>query len=302
MSLRAATAVAPFVKTKWNRTSPYNQLVVFKVVSNTPYTGCTATAMAQIMKYHSHPAKGIKATEAYKTSLGTNIPSEDLTKVTYNWANMSEIYNNNSTTAQKNEVAKLMYHVGISARMDYTPSGSGASLYRAALALIQNFNYHPSLQYIQKGTTPATEWKNKIKEELTAKRPILYAGYSTSGHAFVCEGYDKNGLFAFNWGWGNYLDGYFNIDALIVGGRDYSQRHEMIMGIKPNTGNPIFYMTLSSALYTYDTTSQKVGGTFNTRIYLKNTGNAKFQGYYTIALTDASGNVKYILDLPLINI
>ncbi len=45
--------------------------------------------------------------------------------------------------------------------------------------------------------------------------PILYGGQSTSvGHEFVCDGYDGNGYFHFNWGWGGMSDGYFILDAL----------------------------------------------------------------------------------------
>jgi len=297
MSSRAATSVAPLTKMKWNQGSPYSDAIPFKDGGSTPPVGCTATAMVQIMKYHSYPAKGIKATEAYTTRNGLfKVPSVDLTKVTYNWANMPNEYTSSSTAAQKSEVAKIMYHAGIAAKMDYKAGGSGASLYDAALALKENFNYDPTLQYIRKGTTSATEWKNKIKEELTAKRPILYAGYSTVGHAFVCDGYDKNGFFSFNWGWGGrYNDGYYNIDALIVGFYDFSQRHEMIMGIKPAQVTSTPNLTHTKGLTT-NATSKKPGESFTTTVTIKNSGKGKFEGYHAVALTDANGNVKYVLN------
>ena len=36
----------------------------------------------------------------------------------------------------------------------------------------------------------------------------------SSAHAFVCDGYDGEGLFHFNWGWDGKADGYFAIDFL----------------------------------------------------------------------------------------
>ncbi len=58
---RATTEVAPLIQTKWNQNKYYNNLC--PAVSDGPegkaYTGCVATAMAQIMKYWSYPSSGI---------------------------------------------------------------------------------------------------------------------------------------------------------------------------------------------------------------------------------------------------
>lgn len=42
--------VEPLLKSKWGQSEPYNELCGY------PYTGCVATAMAQIMYYHRWPA------------------------------------------------------------------------------------------------------------------------------------------------------------------------------------------------------------------------------------------------------
>ena len=42
--------VTPLLKSKWGQSEPYNELCGY------PYTGCVATAMAQIMRYHRWPA------------------------------------------------------------------------------------------------------------------------------------------------------------------------------------------------------------------------------------------------------
>ena len=44
---------------------------------------------------------------------------------------------------------------------------------------------------------------------------MVYCGSSDSGgHAFVCDGYDGNGLFHINWGWSGLGDGYFALAVL----------------------------------------------------------------------------------------
>ena len=44
---------------------------------------------------------------------------------------------------------------------------------------------------------------------------MYYSGHGTSGgHAFVCDGYDGDGYYHFNWGWGGYCDGNFLLSDL----------------------------------------------------------------------------------------
>ena len=48
-------------------------------------------------------------------------------------------------------------------------------------------------------------------------RPLFYSGsdtYGAGGHAFVCDGYDNNDFFHFNWGWGGRDDAWCAIGAL----------------------------------------------------------------------------------------
>ena len=66
------------------------------------------------------------------------------------------------------------------------------------------------------------QWDNMVKTDLAAGRPVLYAGQSNrnddegtvaGAHAFVLDGYDTNGLFHVNWGWGGNCNGYFSTSA-----------------------------------------------------------------------------------------
>ena len=48
-------------------------------------------------------------------------------------------------------------------------------------------------------------------------RPLFYSGsdtYGAGGHAFICDGYDNNDFFHFNWGWGGRDDAWCAIGAL----------------------------------------------------------------------------------------
>lgn len=201
------------IKTKWNQDYPYNQLIPFSINGTSkPPTGCVATAMAQIMKYYNYPARGKKRTIAY-----SSIPAIDLTQYTYDWNNMLNEYYiegvSGNTEAQKNAVALLMYHFGASAKMDYGIT-SGATTNDAVKALIEYFGYDEDIFSVYRNHYDNEEWNALIKKEINNQRPVYYTGLSKNeGHAFICDGYDENGLFHFNWGWGGYLDGYFSLDA-----------------------------------------------------------------------------------------
>ncbi|MCH5238033.1 MAG: C10 family peptidase, partial [Muribaculaceae bacterium] len=79
--------------------------------------------------------------------------------------------------------------------------------------------------------------------------PLVYDGPALDGgHSFVCDGYDGNGYFHFNWGWGGMSDGYYLLDALNpdefgIGGAagGYNLGQQVILNISPKkieTGVP----------------------------------------------------------------
>jgi hypothetical protein len=58
-----------------------------------------------------------------------------------------------------------------------------------------------------------------LKEQFDLGWPVYYSGYSDDGgHAFVCDGYNDEDLFHFNWGWGGSSDGWFVIDEIDFAG------------------------------------------------------------------------------------
>ena len=123
--------IAPMVKTKWNQGSPYNNLCPIYSGSSRSVTGCVATAMAQVMKYHEWPKDETKSIPGYTTS-GYKLTLDGLDPVTFDWANMLNVYGTSATAAQKTAVATLMKYCGYSVKMNYGPS-SGA--YTQAVAI-----------------------------------------------------------------------------------------------------------------------------------------------------------------------
>ena len=248
---KATVVVEPLIQTFWDQGDPYNQLC--PTVSGTAtYTGCVATAMAQVMKFWNWPIKG-KGSKSYRWNNQTL--SADFENTTYDWANMTNTYDENSTEAQQTAVATLMYHCGVSVSMDYGTDGSGAYSTDVASAMTSYFRYNSSISYKTKQGN-SSNWLTLLKTDLDARRPVYYSGSgSGGGHAFVCDGYDSNNYFHFNWGWSGMYDGYFLVNNLNPGtggagsgsSGTYNSSQAAIFGIQPTYSN-ISAPTLNATL------------------------------------------------------
>lgn len=232
------TSVPELLTTRWGQDTPYNLQCPEYTVNNVKYnyvTGCVATAMAQIMKYHNYPEKGYGKT-IYRLNPGdgaTLTIEADFGNTTYDWANMLDSYiPGRYNDEQANAVATIMYHCGVSVRMNYAKDGSGAFSYDACTALRTNFLYDKNIKHYSRDFMPNEEWMNIIYRELNDNCPILYGGVTTAnaGHAFVFDGYDTDGLVHVNWGWNGESNGYYDVASL----NGFSEGQNMVIIRLPN--------------------------------------------------------------------
>lgn len=245
----ATTIVAALVQTQWDQDPLYNNLCPSNPsTGELTVTGCVATAMAQIMKYWGYPSQGI-GSHSYtpSSSLNLGVQYVNFGATTYQWNDMPIQLSNSSTTTQINAVATLMYHCGVSVEMMYniaSNGGSGAYTEDIPYALITYFNYKTTANIKYKSNySDINDWISMLKTELNASRPIEYNGRgSAGGHAFICDGYDSDDYFHFNWGWGGRNDGFYALTNLVPGsggagggGYDFTTQQCAIFGIEPST-------------------------------------------------------------------
>ena len=222
--------VSPLIYTRWRQRSPYNMFCPGESV-----TGCVAIVMAQIMKYWECPVRGTGSHSYVHDTYGTLSANFGATE--YDWENMPVAADNYSSTVVKQAVATLLYHCGVSVDMKYSPDGSSAPAAKVVEAMPQYFSYSPSMSLVYQRDYTDNQWKQLLKDELDALRPMFYAGQDRSAHAFICDGYDTSDYFHFNWGWGGTLDGYFAIGALNPGTYGpYNVLNYAIIDIKPADG------------------------------------------------------------------
>ena len=236
---KSNTTVAPLVQTKWGQNAPYNNQCP-KNANGRAITGCVATSMAQLLYYHYHDGgltTGI-GSHAY-THPTYGLQSVDYSATMYDWDNMIESYASSYTTAQAEAVATLMYHCGVAVNMSYGTSASSAFSSDIPAALINYFNFSVTTTYKRRYSSDSTVyWMNDLKKELDAGRPMEYNGTGSGGHSFVCDGYDSEDKFHFNWGWnGSSYDGYYALDAMTPGSHNYNEEQAAVFGIKPASCN-----------------------------------------------------------------
>lgn len=236
----SVTIVTPFVTTKWDQAGYYNKLCPFDATADTNVlTGCVATAMAQVMRYWKWPVTGYDM-HTYSSSYGSL--SANFGATTYSWDSMP-----NSVTKTNNHVATIMLQAGISVDMNYGVDASGAFVTQssspkkncAEYALKTYFKYKAStMKGLSRYSYSDNDWVQMVKDDITAKRPVIYTGAGADGgHAFIADGYTTGDKIHINWGWGGYYNGYYLLSALHPGSSTFDDNQTIIIGITPD--NPI---------------------------------------------------------------
>ncbi len=211
----------------FNQSSPYNDACPYDADAGVKaYAGCVAISMAQVMRYHKHPATGQGSNSYDHPKYGTL--SANFGATTYNWVNIP-----GTATSANADLAKLIYHAGISVNMNYSAQlpGSAAPLNNIAPALVNYFKY-PNTSYIYEDDF-IYNYEVIIRNELDNNRPIIYHLPGTPGHTVVVDGYDGD-YFHMNFGWGGSENGYFYLGGVnFAGSYQFGFRGDCILGISP---------------------------------------------------------------------
>ncbi len=284
---------------KWNQYPPFN-----KYTPNNYVTGCVATAGAIVMKHHGYPAKGI-GSHTYTwngKTLSANFEH------TYDWASMPAEYDGTNDAAFDG-VARLMSDLGVAVEMQYAEGGSGAYIGDLVTALQKYYGYSKLSHLMAIEDVGAEAWNGRLREEIDANRPVLYAASDPAGggHAFVIDGY-KDESFSVNWGWGGYCDGFYKIGALnpeSVGkptGDKYNVGQSAVFGMQPSDGTEkvsgMGFLTNVGELQMLNMNITDVKKGQNGVIFsapIGNTGDQPYTGEAAVALMNAKGEMREIV-------
>ena len=222
--------VAPLLQSKWSQsgvcgeacynyyTPPYEDGDFSNYVC-----GCTATAIAQLIRYHEYPTSGIGVNEftIYIEGASTTATTRggDGSGGPYNWGQMVLVPSCGITLAQRQAIGALCYDVGVSVNMNYGPSGSSAGLLKAKDRLPDTFGYSNAIAGFDGSDLSGPGLNGMANPNLDSGHPVLLAIWSeSSGHAVVADGYgyDSSTLYHhINMGWGGGADAWYNLPDIL---------------------------------------------------------------------------------------
>jgi Peptidase C10 family/Spi protease inhibitor len=216
----------PLVQTRWGQGDTYNNLIGISCpteIGGQAPTGCVATAMAQVMKFHGFPDN-------------------------YNWNAMPNFGGTIHTQW-------IMRNIGVSIGMNYTCEGSWADSSQIPSVFMNNFGYaNANFGYYSTETVINNLNINKpVIISAGRRRGGIYFPWNdyANGHAWVCDGYrlfvfrqpQPNGscnnvgmaLLSMNWGWRGKYNGYYNDNNFSpnAGELDFNYQKKLTYNIVP---------------------------------------------------------------------
>ena len=264
--------IEPLLTTHWFQDYPYNAKCPV-INGERAVTGCIATAMAQVMNYHQWPKQtttvipgyGIGYYDTEEEYQWMELPALGITEI--DWDHMLPSYDGSETAEEIDAVATLMQLCGHAVVMKYGLDGSGAKSENVRNVLPDFFAYDGFMMgYANRGGYENDAWNQLIYNELSINGPVMYDGSikSSSGHAFVIDGYDTNDYFHVNWGWGGENDGYFLLNALLV----YNFDQGATIGVMRCGEGPSAYAVVEDSVLTfyYDNKQNQRSGKVYTRL------------------------------------
>ena len=238
--------IAPFITVNLNQSDPYNKYCP-TIDGKHALVGCVAVAMSQAMMVQRYPDRPVgKNTYKYQNlKLSVDYDAEP----SYDWDAMYA----SDKTGNYDEVARLLYHAGVSINMMYSLTFSGAYIDDAMKALARNFQYDKTkMEVLIRDYYTDDEWYDKILTELLFGRAVLYQGAADAqgngGHCWNIDGWKSSTQMVHcNWGWGGYGDGYFSLDNMTDSyqGISFLYMHGAVIGVGAPTTAP-YGMSLST--------------------------------------------------------
>ena len=229
--------IAPLLKTTWGQTTAGGRDCYNLLTPKCYYTGCVATAGAQIMRYFEWPQNPIAAfTNAYCTVDGTRVALTGEGGL-YDWAKMPLHPDGATTDAERLAIARLMRDLGVACGMDYESNGSAVGSYMLQRAWTTVFGYASAQVYTLSGDLPLESVKRALISNLDARLPVeLGITGANGGHAIVGDGYgysDGTLYFHFNFGWEGSSDAWYAPPQMSAGGYSFTAVSTLVYNIFP---------------------------------------------------------------------
>lgn len=226
--------IAPMVRTHWNQYEPFNTLCPIDPDDGERcITGCVATAVAQLLYYHIWPEIGYSSSSY---SWRGQTLTTDFTQAHFEYDKMKLKYNDD--TDEDNAVATLMYYCAMAAHADFTSSSTEGWVSTGDFRRL--FGYKEA-KWLDLSSTTLNNFESIIYNELQQKRPVLFSSNDpdSDGHLMIIDGYQRDGFFHINLGWGGSCDGYYKLTAVDTGESNFRADQNIIYNLEPDYNAPL---------------------------------------------------------------
>ncbi len=242
--LKSVTSnVDPMLKTTWGQGLGFNDSI-----PNQYPAGCTAVAMAQILRYWKCRVNPTGSLVWVYNGLYSyaNFGATD-----YWWLNM----NNNNADSYN---AQLIYHAGVSCKTIYKPNAATSTPGKARDGFVDYWGMSESAD-VKWRIWHLSNWKNMLLDELHAGRPILYSAGGVEigddwiyGHSWVIDGVtvDHN-YFWCNWGWYGIHNGWFELGNFEPNDHNFNQIESAIFNVYPAQSSGVETPKLTNKTFNY---------------------------------------------------
>lgn len=215
------TSTEGWVETQWTQSSPYNQYCPMDpVTSNRSYAGCPAIAMAQIVNYYktTNNTRFDDGDDYHHNYAGRNYYIDDdfdsLDFLSFpllnQWLDSIDLIFGNSQETSNQSAAALVFACGTACVQVYTSQGSGTFSVAQAYDAYLRFGFSQAV--LIEDTTIVMY--DMLIDNMMLGYPAHLAVVNdawTVGHNVVVDGYNTDGYFHINFGWGGSSDGWWSI-------------------------------------------------------------------------------------------
>jgi hypothetical protein len=253
--------VDPLVQTRWSQTtvgdSPtgkacYNYYTPPNAAgsANNYPSGCVATAMSQLMRYHRYPTVGV-GTPSFTIKVDGRERQEALRGGDgkggkYDWDNMVAVPNGSTTDTQLQAIGALTHDAGIAIKMEYTSKESSAFTSDVGPALVNTFKYSNAIVGGAKNGIPNSSLIQMINPNLDASWPVelgITKAGAEGGHDVLADGYGYNLSTLYhhlNMGWSGTADAWYNLpDVDLPAPDNYNLVEDCLYNVYPSGAGEI---------------------------------------------------------------
>ncbi len=204
-----STPTDGWVETNWNQGGIYNDFCPIDNSDERSNVGCVATAMAQIVNFHKfigNPVLTFNNYDDYYAGGGIDIDNDYQSRDFPSFSELNgyllDLWNHYEFEMELtvDNMAALSFACGVAVEMQYSSNGSSASTSAVGYNLRNKFDFDNGYYYNMSGS-----FYDNLQENMKLMRPAQLSVYNAEGggHSIICDGYNTDGYFHLNMGWGD---------------------------------------------------------------------------------------------------